>query len=486
VVRHFLQRQLTFPRRAYGGVWNGKIFWGPLQHGRVLGLLSNPCYAGAYAFGRYRGVKSVSTEGQIQSKVQRQPIQSWLVLIQEHHPGYISWDEYLEHQQMLEQNQTNQPELCSTGAAREGRALLQGLLLCGHCGRRLSPRYTGNGGIHPRYECTRRQEDTRYSSSCIRLSADVIDRAVGQRILEVLQPEQIEIALRAVQELERRSQAVDQQWRMRLERLEYQAQLAQRRYEEVDPANRLVAATLEQRWNEALQAKATAQEELNHQRQEQGLALTDEQKAQLLALAKDLPRLWKSPSTSTQDRKRMLRLLLKDITVERVRPERKALLHIRWQGGAVEDLGIALPLPAPDKVRYPRPVVERVRTLALTMTDPQIIATLNQEHLLSATGKRFSLSMIKWIRARHGIPAPALKKTDELTVREVAKRFGVSIGVVYYWIERRHLEARQLGPGSPYWITLSPESRARLQAWIANSNRITPAQSQNTVASGAI
>jgi DNA invertase Pin-like site-specific DNA recombinase len=486
VVRHFLQHQLTFPRRAYGGVWNGKIFWGPLQHGRVLGLLSNPCYAGAYAFGRYRGVKSVSTDGQIQSKVQRQPIQSWLVLIQEHHPGYISWDEYLEHQQMLEQNQTNQPELCSTGAAREGRALLQGLLLCGHCGRRLSPHYTGNGGIHPMYECTRRQEDTRYSSSCIRLSADVIDQAVSQRILEVLQPEQIEIALRAVQELERRSQAVDQQWRMRLERLEYQAQLAQHRYEEVDPANRLVAATLEQRWNEALQANATAQEELNRQRQEQGLALTEEQKGQLLALAQDLPRLWKSPSTSTQDRKRMLRLLIKDITVERVRTERKALLHIRWQGGAVEDLSIVIPLPAPDKIRYPQPVVERVRTLALTMTDPQIIATLNQEQLLSATGKPFSLSMIKWIRARHGIPAPTLKKHHELTVGEVAKHFGVSIGVVYYWIERRQLEARRSGPGSPYWITLSPESRARLETWVAKSNRITPTQPQNTVASGAI
>jgi len=486
VVRHFLQHQLTFPRRAYGGVWNGKIFWGSLRHGRVLSLLSNPCYAGAYAFGRYRGIKSVSTDGQIQSKVARQPIQSWLVLIQEHHPGYINWDEYLDHQQMLEQNQTNQPELCSTGAAREGRALLQGLLLCGHCGRRLSPRYTGNGGIHPMYECTRRQEDTRYSPSCIRLSADVIDQAVGQRILEVLQPEQIEIALRAVQELERRSQAVDQQWRMRLERLEYQAQLAQRRYEEVDPANRLVAATLEQRWNEALQAKATAQEELNRQRQEQGLALTDEQKAQLLALANDLPRLWKSQSTSTQDRKRMLRLLIKDITVERVRTERKALLHFRWQGGAVEDLSLALPLPAPDKVRYPQPVVERVRTLALTMTDAEIIATLNQEHLLSATGKPFTLSMIKWVRTRHGIPAPALKKPDELTVKEVARQFGVSIGVVYYWIERRHLKARRLGPGAPYWITLSREDQARLQAWVTNSNRITPPQCQNTVVSCAI
>ena len=226
------------------------------------------------------------------------------------------------------------------------------------------------------------------------------------------------------------------------------------------------------RWNEALQAKATAQEELNRQRQEQGLALTDEQKGQLLALAKDLPRLWKSPSTSTQDRKRMLRLFIKDITVEQVRPERKALLHIRWQGGAVENLGVALPLPAPDKVRYPQPMVERVRTLALTMTDPQIIATLNQEHLLSATGKPFSLSMIKWIRGRHGIPAPALKRTDELTVREAAEHFGVSIGVVYYWIERRVVEARQLDGRGPWWITFNATKDAELREWIRNSGHL--------------
>ena len=486
VVRHFLQHQLTFPRRAYGGVWNGKIFWGSLQHGRVLGLLSNPSYAGAYAFGRYRGIKSVSTDGQIQSKVQRQPIQSWLVLIQQHHPGYISWDEYLEHQQMLKQNQTNQPELCSTGTAREGRALLQGLLLCGHCGRRLSPRYTGNGGIHPTYECTRRQEDTRYCSSCIRLSADVIDQAVGQRILELLRPEQIEIALRAVQELERRSQDVDQQWRMRLERLEYQAQLAQRRYEEVDPANRLVAATLEQRWNEALQAKATAQEELNRQRQEQGLALTDEQKGQLLALAKDLPRLWKSPTTATQDRKRMLRLLIKDITVERVRPERKALLHIRWQGGAVEDLEVAIPPPAPEKVRYPQPIVDRVRFLAMSLLDPQIAAALNQEGLRGAKGGRFTTAMIKWIRSRHAIPRPTLNKPEELTVNQVTQRLGVSLWMVYYWIERGQLSARRLGPGNPYWITLTPENETQLRAWIAESGHLRGRRSPNSVESGAI
>jgi excisionase family DNA binding protein len=309
---------------------------------------------------------------------------------------------------------------------------------------------------------------------------------VSQRILEILQPDQIEIAFRAVQELERRSQAVDQQWRLRLERLEYQAQLAQRRYEEVDPANRLVAGTLEQRWNEALQAKATAQEELQEHRKQQGLELTEEQKSQLLTLAKDLPQLWKSPSTSAQDRKRMLRLLIKDITVERQQANRKALLHICWQGGAIEDLGIDIPLPAPDKVRYPQAVVSRVRALALTMSDTQIMATLNQEGLLSAKGKPFNLSMIKWIRYRHAIPKPSLKQSDELTVGEAAERFNVSPGVVYYWIERGHLPARKLSPGSAYWIRLNPETQTQLQTWIANSNRIKQLQSQNLAAPCAI
>jgi DNA invertase Pin-like site-specific DNA recombinase len=483
VVRHFLQHHLSFPRRAYGGVWKGKVLWGQLQHGRVLGLLSNPCYAGAYAFGRSRGVKSISTDGQVQSKIQKQPMDSWLVLIQQHHAGYISWNEYLENQQMLKQNQTNQPELCSSGAAREGRALLQGLLLCGHCGRRLSPRYTGNGGIYPVYECTRRQKDTDYSPDCVRLSADLIDQAVSQRILEILQPDQMEIAFRAVQELERRSQSIDQQWRMRLERLDYQAQLAQRRYEEVDPSNRLVAGTLERRWNEALQAKATALEELQQHRQQQGLELTEEQKGQLLALAKDFPQLWQSSSTAAQDRKRMLRLLIKDITVNRQQPQRKAVLHICWQGGAVEDLSIDIPLPAPDKVRYPEAVVNRVRALALSMNDKQIMAALNQEGLLSARGHPFTLSMIKWIRCRHAIPAkPSLKLPEELTVGEVARRFNVSHGVVYYWIEHHHLSARKLGPGLPIYIKLDPETETRLQSWVAQSNRIKQARSPNPAA----
>jgi excisionase family DNA binding protein len=296
----------------------------------------------------------------------------------------------------------------------------------------------------------------------------------------------VEIALRAVKELERRNQAVDQQWRMRIERLEYQAQLAQRRYEEVDPSNRLVAGTLERRWNDALVELKTAEEELHRSRQQQGLELTEEQKAQMRALAEDLPKLWKSQTTSAQDRKRMLRLLIKDITVEKQRAERKAVLHIRWQGGAVEDLSVDIPLSAPDRVRYAEAIVKRVRSLAATMTDAQITATLDEEGLLSAKGQRFTPSIIQWMRYRYDIPAPLLKGTDELTVKEVADRFAVSVGVVYYWIQRGHLPARRIKPGAPYWITLSAEKEAELRACVAESTRLNSPQIQNAAASGAL
>lgn len=472
VVSHFTQHQLKFPQRAYGGAWKGKLFWGKLVHGRVLGLLRNPSYAGAYVFGRYGSRKTLSTEGQLQSKVQPRPMDQWTVLIRDHHQGYIGWDQYLRHQEMLRENQTNKPEQLLGSAAREGRALLQGLLLCGGCGRRLSPRYKGHGGIYPVYECTRRKEESLYRRSCVFIPADRVDGAVSQRVLEVLQPQQVQIALQAVAELERRCEALDQQWRMRLERLDYQAQLAQRRYEEVDPSNRLVAATLEERWNSALEALQRAQEEQEQERQRQGLNLTEEKKAQLLALAKDLPRLWKARSTAAKDRKRMLRLLIKDITVEKQAGQRKALLHIRWQGGAMEDLEVELPLPAPEKLRYPEQVVNEVRAMAASLPDAQIARALNEREWRSPQGKPFSKSMVQWIRFRYDIRAPNLKRPEELTVKEVAAHFAVSPGVVYYWLERGHLSARRLSAKAPYWITLTPEKETQLHKWVANSTRI--------------
>jgi DNA invertase Pin-like site-specific DNA recombinase len=472
VVRHFAQHQLRFPKRSYGGVWNGKLLWGNLKHSRVLGVLNNPCYAGAYVFGRFKSSKSLSSDGQIQSRVLEQPIDSWSVLIQDHHRPYISWQGYLENQQILSQNQNNKPEQLLPNSVREGRALLQGLLLCGGCGRRLSPRYKGNGGIYPTYECTARHQDTIHLKDCISIQTNLVDQAVSRRVLEVLQPEQFQIALRAVNQLQERNEAIDRQWRMRIERLDYQAQLAQRRYEEVDPSHRLVAATLEQRWNQTLEEAQRLKDDYKKYRQQQGLELTAKQQAELLALAEDLPRLWQAQTTSAKDRKRMLRLLIKDLTVEKRRAERKAILHIRWQGGAIEDLIVDLPLPMPVRIRYPQSIVSQVRTLASTMTDVQIAATLNQAQLRSAKGKPFTKDMIKWIRYRYEIPAPVLKRPEEFTVKELAAHFQIGIGVVHYWIGREQIPTRRLTKTAPYWLTISPQKESELRAWVTSSSRI--------------
>ena len=175
----------------------------------------------------------------------------------------------------------------------------------------------------------------------------------------------------------------------------------------------------------------------------------------------------------------MLRLLIKDITVEKRRSERKAVLHVRWQGGAVEDLSVNIPQPVSEQIRYPEGIVSRVRTMATSMTDRQISATFNQEGVLSAKGSPFALSMVKWIRYRHDIPAPSLKLPDELTVNEVADHFGIRPGVVYNWIWQGQLPARRLGDGTQYRITLDPKKEAEFRAKIANSNRIASARIQN-------
>jgi len=479
VVQRFVSHGIKFPKRSYGGAWHGKLIWGRLSHSRVLSVLKNPSYAGTYAFGRYRSCKDLSADGKIRGKMSAVPMPDWRVMIEGHHEGYITWADYLRNRSVLEKNQTNKESMLLSGVAREGLAMLQGLLLCGTCGRRLSVRYKGNGGIYPTYECNWLRREGVATKSCMSLRCDLLDHAISQRVLEVLQPAQIELAIKAVDELEKRNDTVIKQWRMRIERAEYEAELCQRRYEEVDPSNRLVAGTLERRWNEALVKLEQTQQEYAASQRTESLAATAEQRAQILALAEDLPRLWNAPTTPSRERKRILRLLIKDITVETLTGTRKVVLHLRWQGGACEDKTFERPLPVSDQLRYPSPLVERIRKLACTHPDPDIAAALNREGLLSAKGKPFTTSMIKWIRYRHSIPAVALKRPDEFTVNEIARKFGVSQHVVYYWIERGIVPARRTNAGSPYWLTISPQNEATLKEWVSKSTRITLPRGKN-------
>ena len=472
VAQRFATRGLKFPKRAYGGVWDGKLIWGHLTDSRVLSVLKNPTYAGVYAFGRYRCVKNILANGEVRSRVKLMPRASWLVEIQNHHEGYISFDEHLHNLDLLEHNRTNGEDTLLSGPAREGLALLQGLLLCGVCGRRLTVRYKGNGGIYPVYECNWRKRQGRSGKSCMTVQCGLVDQAVSQRAVNVVNSDHIHIALDVLHELERRDEGLTGQWRMRLERADYEAQLAQRRYEQVDPTNRLVAASLEQRWNEALARLEEMQREFADFQRSCGLAITKEQRTEILTLARDLPRLWNAPTTSAKDKKRLLRLLIKDITVEMLDEPRQFLLHIRWQGGACEDVCVDRLQPMADRLRYTGEIVQQVRRLATEQTDAEIAATLNMDGHCSATGKTFTKSMVAWIRYKHGMPLPELKHPDELTVTEVANKFDVSPGVVYYWIKHRILPARRRNQGSPLWVTLNPETEHRLRQWANLSIRI--------------
>src|SRR6516165_7610416 len=369
VMQRFAESGLHFPKRAYGGAWDGKIIWGRLTHSRVLSMLKNPSYAGMYVFGRYQYRRQISPEGGVHKRIQAVAMSDWRVSLKEHHEGYITLEEFFKNQERLAKNRTNGEETLLAGPAREGLALLQGLLLCGTCGRALTIRYTGNGGIYPCYLCNRLRREGLASKDCMSFSCDLLDAAIAEEVLKALQPVELELALAALAELEARDQAVWRQWQMRLERAEYEAALAERRYLEVDPSQRLVAATLERRWNDALLQWEELKKQATEFQGQKARVATPEQKAKVLALARDLPRLWHASTTPSKDRKRMLRLLLKDITVEKPSSPKQLLVHIRWQGGAPTNLTVLHPLSIADRVRYPAALVDRVRQLAHGLPD---------------------------------------------------------------------------------------------------------------------
>ncbi len=236
------------------------------------------------------------------------------------------------------------------------------------------------------------------------------------------------------------------------------------------PSSRVARpAAYPSRWNEALlQLDAVKAEAATFQKQK-ARVVTPEQKTKILALARDLPRVWRAATTQAKDRKRMLRLLIRDITVEKFADVRQVVLHVRWQGGACSDTTVALPRRIADRLRYPTQIVDRVRELSRQLSDPQIAEAMNQQGLHSSRGLPFTLAMIKWIRYRYAIPSVCLKRPEELTVRQLADRLAVSIHFVHYWIKHGVIEARQLDGRGPFWITITDQQEHELHDRVRKS-----------------
>jgi uncharacterized protein YndB with AHSA1/START domain len=334
----------------------------------------------------------------------------------------------------------------------------------------MTVRYTGSQGRYPLYQCSWKKREGLASCECFSIRADVIDNAIVERLLEIVKSDQIALALQAYDQLSQRSNRLEKQWRMRVQQAEYDAQLAQKRYEEVDPGHRLVAATLEKNWNEALVNVEKARDDMERQLNQNTLPITRENRDLLMSLCGDLPTLWRAPSTQTKDKKRIIRLLVKDITLKR--ENHQLLLQLRWQGGINETITIDVPKKSYEQWRHSSETIEKVRELSLQLDDSAIADYFNERHIKTNKNNPFTASSIQWIRYKHNISAPDYRKPDELTVNEMKAMFGVSHHVVYYWIHTGVVNARKPKAGLPYYLSIDENKEVQLRDWVLNSPRI--------------
>jgi DNA invertase Pin-like site-specific DNA recombinase len=423
VVHHFKTEGLLWPRRITSGAHAGELLFGPLDHSRVLGILHNPRYTGAFVYGRTRQRKVVVGE---QVRYRRLKREEWAVFLPNMYPGYISWEEFEVNQAKLLANANGYGEDRRKSPPREGAALLQGLVICGVCGLRMTVRYhTDHGHLMPDYVCQRRGIQTA-EPICQGLPGAQIDQAVTELILQAVNPASLEVALEVFEELRARQAEVDRLRRAQVERAREEAELAQRQYLLARPENRLVVDNLERQWNEKLKSLAQAEEEYQRQSRSQSSVLTDADRDRIHALASDLPRVWNDPRTPARDRKRMLRLLIEDVTLVR---RQNIQIHIRWKGGATTSLERPLPLSAPDLVRTPAETVELIRALATEQTDAQIARTLNARWLRTGRKHCFTRLIVRQIRKAYGIHSYVhhLRSRGWLTAPEIAAQMGVHL-----------------------------------------------------------
>lgn len=350
-IKALREEKVLMPRRIRTGPRRGDLVWGAIDHWRALQLLHNPRYAGAFFFGRVRTQKLA--HGAV--KVTLLPREQWTALLPGAHEGYIGWEEYETNQrQLLELAQAHGQDR-RRSPPREGPALLQGLVLCGKCGARMTVRYhQRRAALRPNYVCQRDGID-RGAPICQDVPGAGINEAVGDALVATMTPVALEVALTVQEELATRIDEADAIRRQQVERARYEVELARRRYMQVDPDHRLVADSLEAEWNDRLRALAAAQEEYERQRREDTLAVDAQRRAEILALATDFPKLWRDPKTSMRDRKRMLRLLVEDVTLARAA---EIHAHIRFRGGATQSLVLPVPKSA-WQLRQTRPEILR-------------------------------------------------------------------------------------------------------------------------------
>lgn len=429
-VKAFAADALKFPARHLGGPHAGEPYWAPLRHDHVLFVLHNPRYAGAYFYGRRRQVTDAAGNHRTVVKAREE----WTTLIPGAHPGYISWEQFETNQATLTANAAARGEDRKAGPAREGPALLQGLVVCGKCGRRMSVGYHRRRGntLAPDYTCQREGIATG-TPPCQSTSGAGIDDAVADLVLQSLTPLALETALAVTAELASRAAEADRLRATSVERARYAAEAARRRYLAVDPANRLVAETLEADWNHKLRELADTQDDYERASRQDAATLGDQQQQRIRALSTDLPTLWHDPATPMRERKRLIRLLVTDVTL--IRGSEHITAHVRLPGGQRRTLTIPRPLTAYEQHATPVATLALIDELMAEHTFDEAVAVLRERNILTGWGKPFTVASLTALCRARNIPSlrDRLQAAGMLTLAEAARDLGAAPATVKKW-----------------------------------------------------
>ena len=442
----FREEQILLPKTRPGTAGQD-VIWGVPSSGRIRQMLKNPCYAGTFSYGRTAARTRIEEGRARQSSRYRKPQNEWKVLLIGHHPGYISWEEYLENQQRLEAN-VAMYEGEGSGAAKMGAALLSGLLRCGRCGRKLQVVYSGTSGRVPRYVC-RGDRGDRESSRCLTVGSLRLDRAVAQSVLAAIRPAGIEAAIKLAECAQVEDDEKRKALELALERARYEEKRARRQFDAVEPENRLVANELEARWNSALVQVAEAEVRLAAAG-EAAVPLSERQQQELAALSEDLMALWNHPEAPIQLKKRILRAVLTEIMIDNEADSTTHRLRLHWAGGVHTELRVQRNKSGQHRHSADRSVIDLVSELAKICQDKTIAAILNRLGYKTGQEKTWNASRVAGLRGYHKI-APFQKQDDWITQEEAARELQVSDTVVKRLIRERVLPAKQVVKFAP-WI----------------------------------
>jgi len=451
-VKSFRKQGMLFPTRVAAGAHKGDLTWAPLSLGRASSAVHNPWYAGAYAYGRGRWRKR--PDGR--TRHERLPQEQWHVLIREAHPAYVSWQEYERNAQQLITSARAIGFERNGGPPREGPALLQGRAVCGVCGSRMHVQYNSRRGVGliTNYVCYGRGR-LFGDPPCQSVLGTAIDAAIGTLLVEAVTPMALELALAIQQEISTRLDEADRLRHRQVERAQYEVDRARHRYMQVDPANRLVASSLEAEWNVKLRALGEAEEDYQRQRAADRLVVDEQERQRILALASDFPAVWRDPNTAQRERKRMLALVIEDVTLIK---QRQITAAVRFRGGATTTLTLARPLTAPQLRATHVDVRQQIDALLDEYTDAQVAHLLNERGLRTGAGDTFDSTSVKWVRLSAKLKSlkERLLEAGMLTRTQICATLDISRSTLGRLRQEGRVRAR-ICNGRGEWLYWPPE-----------------------------